>query len=167
MTETQSALERLIRGMRREMRLFEEFAAGEHRLNDLAKRKKWVEMQSLLEKLGGLAEKIERCEDERHVAYTSCKDKLKLEEGASFQTFVSRVPEKQRDALSGLHRDIKKKLLTIKSLSSGLIYYFACMQESIAQVLNEIFPHRKGKLYSPRGETRESQEEAVVVNQER
>jgi hypothetical protein len=76
------------------------------------------------------------------------------------------VPPHQREEISRLHREIKKKLLTIKSLSTGLIYYFACMQESIAQVLNEIFPHRKGKLYSPQGASRESKEEAVVVNHE-
>ena len=166
MTETQTLLQRLVREMRREMQLFDEFAAGENHLNDLAKKKRWSEMQLLLETLGGLAEKIEKCEERRHLAYSSCRSRMNLEETDGFRAFLAQVPEHQKQEFEELHREIKKKLLTIKSLSSGLIYYFACMQESIAQVLNEIFPHRKGKLYSPQGESRESKEEAVVVNHE-
>jgi len=166
MTETQTLLERLVREMRREMQLFDEFAKGENQLNDLAKKKRWSEMQLLLENLGGLAEKIEKCEEKRHLVYSSCRSRMNVAETDGFQAFLAQVPEERKEEFAVLHREIKKKLLTIKSLSSGLIYYFACMQESIAQVLNEIFPHRKGKIYSPRGESRESKEEAVVVNHE-
>jgi uncharacterized protein YdcH (DUF465 family) len=164
MTQTQSQLSKLIHTMKVEMKLFDEFADGENRLNDLAKKKKWAEMQSVLEELNGLAEKIEECEDTRNTVYTICKAEMKLKEDDGFQLFLAQVPEKHRETLAGLHAGLKKRLLAIKSLSSGLIYYFACMQDSIAQVLGEIFPHRKGKLYSPQGETKESSEEAVVVN---
>ena len=166
MTQTQSQLSKLIHAMKAEMKLFDEFAEGENRLNDLAKRKKWAEMQAVLEELGSLAEKIEECEDSRNAVYLSCKAEMNLKEDDGFALFLAQVPDKHRETLARLHAGLKKRLLAIKSLSSGLIYYFACMQDSIAQVLGEIFPHRKGTLYSPQGESKESSEAAVVVNHE-
>lgn len=166
MTQTQPQLSKLIHAMKAEMKLFDEFTEAENRLNDLAKKKRWAEMQAVLEVLNGLAEKIEECEDNRNTVYIACKAEMDLGEDDGFQLFLARVPEKHRKPLADLHAGLKKRLLAIKSLSSGLIYYFACMQDSIAQVLGEIFPHRKGKLYSPQGETKESSEAAVVVNHE-
>ena len=107
--------------MKAEMKLFDEFAAGENRLNDLAKKKKWAEMQAVLEELNGLAEKIEECEDNRNTAYIACKAKMNLKEDDGFQQFLAQVPEKHREPLAKLHAGLKKRLLAIKSLSSGLI----------------------------------------------
>jgi hypothetical protein len=152
--------------MREEIRFFDNFTVIEEKLNSLAKKKKWLEMQKVLEDLSHVAGLIEKTEERRNLLYLSCKDRFQLNEEDSFQSFLSKVPSDQRSILFELHRQIKKKLLKIKSLSSGLIYYFACMQDSIAQVLDEIFPHRKGKFYSRQGEARESNDHAVVINQQ-
>ncbi len=166
MNSNKALLEKLILEMREEIRLFDNFTMIEERLNSLAKKKKWLEMQKVLEDLNHVAGLIEKTEERRNLLYLSCKDRFQLSEEDSFQSFLSKVSSDQRSILAELHRQIKKKLLKIKSLSSGLIYYFACMQDSIAQVLDEIFPHRKGKFYSRQGETRESNDNAVVINQQ-
>ena len=125
MTQTQPLQVKLVHTMKAEMKLFDEFAKGENRLNDLVKKKKWAEMQAVLEELNVMAEKIEECEDIRDTLYTACKAEMDLNEDDTFQTFLAQVPEKQQEVLAELHTGLKKRLLTIKSLSSSLIYYFA------------------------------------------
>ncbi len=166
MNSNQTLLEKLMMEMRAEIQLFDNFTVIEERLNSLAKKKKWLEMQKVLDDLNHVAGEIEKTEERRNLLYLSCKNHFQLSEEDSFQSFLAKVPSDQRSILAELHHQIKKKLLKIKSLSSGLIYYFACMQDSIAQVLDEIFPHRKGKFYSRQGETTESNDHAVVINQQ-
>ena len=155
----------LKRQMKEEIRLFHRMVSLEEELNTRARKRDWLRLEGTLDSMNSLTTRIEEQEEKRHRAYHLLKDHLGLQETDAFTAVLAKLTEEQRESLSALHRETGRCLLTVKGLSNGLIYYFKCMYDSIDQVLCEIFPHRKGKIYSKKGDNNKKSEDPIVINQ--
>ncbi len=152
--------------MKAEVGLFRRFIDLGEELNSTVKDRDWTRLDSVLDRMSDVSGEIERTENDRHRCYEQLKQDLGLESHESFGALLSCLDEAPSRDLSALHGQIKQALLSLKSMSNGLFYYFKCMHDSVNQVLGEIFPHRKGKLYSHQGRAREGSEEAMMVDKE-
>jgi len=48
--------------------------------------------------------------------------------------------------------------------SAGLLnYYVQSMSDALRQILEELFPHRKGKMYSRTGKAKEPGDESLML----
>jgi hypothetical protein len=155
---------KLKRVMEEEIRLFDEFIQQEEGLNRLIKERDWNHVEAAFESLGLKAGCIENSEEKRSQVYNALKEQLELSKEDPFSALLSGLAVRQRHRLEVLQSKIKERLLKVKSISNGLIYYLRCMQESTDQILGALFPHRKGKIYSNTGHAAERGEDSVMIN---
>jgi hypothetical protein len=126
-------------------------------------KRKWTELNKEIDSLRQLAEKIETLEEDRIQAYQTLKSSLQVDDKESFTEIVSRLPAKDRDELLGLYRHLKAAVIRVKASAGLLNYYVQSMSEALRQILEELFPHRKGKMYSRTGKPKEPGDGSLML----
>jgi hypothetical protein len=164
MSKSNRLVGKLKRAMEDEIHVFDDFILQEESLNKLIKERDWGHVEAAFDKLSRTADRIESSEEKRSRLCGDLQMQLGLSEGESFGALLARLPSSLRKDLEEPQQSIKKRLLKVKSVSNGLIYYLRCMQESAGQIIDAVFPYRKGKLYSNDGRATQSSNGPVMVN---
>jgi hypothetical protein len=153
----------LKRTLRAEARSLKDFADLQKDLQLAISKRQWTELNREIESLRQLAEKIEILEEDRIQAYQTLKSSLQADDKESFTEIVSRLPAKDRDELLGLYRHLKAAVIRVKASAGLLNYYVQSMSDALRQILEELFPHRKGKMYSRTGKPKEPGDESLML----
>jgi hypothetical protein len=153
----------LKRALRAEARTLKDFADLEKSLQQAISKRKWTELNKEIDALRLLADKIETMEEDRARAYQALKDSLHAGKRESFLEIVARLPVEERDELLVLYRHLKAAVIRVRASAGLLNYYIQSMSEALRQILEELFPHRKGKLYSRSGKPKEAGDESLMM----
>jgi hypothetical protein len=140
-----------------------DFADLQKSLQQAISSRKWTELNNDIDALRQLADKIETLEEDRLQAYQSLKSSLKAKDKESFTEIVARLPAAERDELLGLYRHLKAAVIRVKASAGLLNYYVQSMSEALRQILEELFPHRKGKMYSRTGKPKAPGDESLML----
>jgi alanyl-tRNA synthetase len=153
----------LKRTLRAEARTLKDFADLQKDLQQAISKRQWTELNKEIDALRQLAEKIETLEEDRIQAYQMLKSSLQADDQESFAEIVSRLPAKERDELLVLYRHLKAAVIRVKASAGLLNYYVQSMSDALRQILEELFPHRKGKMYSRTGKAKEPGDESLML----
>ena len=153
----------LKRTLRAEARSLKDFAELQKGLQLAISKRQWTELSKEIDALRKLAEKIETLEEDRIEAYQMLKSSLHTGGEESFTQIVSRLPPKDRDELLSLYRHLKAAVIRVKASAGLLNYYVQSMSDALRQVLEELFPHRKGKMYSRTGKPKDPGDESIML----
>jgi ribosomal 50S subunit-associated protein YjgA (DUF615 family) len=153
----------LKRTLRAEARSLKDFAELQKGLQLSISKRQWTELSKEIDALRKLAEKIETLEKDRIGAYQLLKSSLHAEGEESFTQIVSRLPVEDRDELLSLYRHLKAAVIRVKASAGLLNYYVQSMSDALRQILEELFPHRKGKMYSRTGKPKEPGDESLML----
>ena len=153
--------------MCREKTLIETFIRREEKLSDQVKHRDWKKIEGHVDRMDRAAQEIEKVETERHSGYQKIRDIYSISDDRGFRSCISHAPEIMRQELSDLYSELRLALVRIRSLSRGLFYTFQGIQEYLDRILAEVYPHRRGRIYSSRGSTRDGADNPVVINQTR
>ena len=153
----------LKRTLRAEARSLKDFADLQKGLQQAISKRPWTELSKEIDALRQLAEKIETLEEDRIQAYQTLKSSLKADENDSFTEIVAHLPAKDRDELLALYRHLKAAVIRVKASAGLLNYYVQSMSDALRQILEELFPHRKGKMYSRTGKPKEPGDESLML----
>jgi len=153
----------LKRTLRAEARTLKDFAELQKGLQQAISKRQWTELNKEIEALRQLAEKIEILEEDRIQAYQTLKSSLHAGGEESFTEIVAHLPAKDRDELLTLYRHLKAAVIRVKASAGLLNYYLQSMSEALRQILEELFPHRKGKMYSRTGKPKEPGDESLML----
>jgi AAA+ ATPase superfamily predicted ATPase len=140
-----------------------DFADLQKDLQQAISKRQWTELNKEIDALRQLAEKIETLEEDRIQAYQTLKSSLQADDQESFIEIVSRLPAKERDELLVLYRHLKAAVIRVKASAGLLNYYVQSMSDALRQILEELFPHRKGKMYSRTGKAKEPGDESLML----
>jgi len=147
-----------------EISLFGNFLKLENSLNESVKSKNWEKVNKLLANLSDISVKVEKTEKKRHKTYIDLCGEYKIKTDMSFKSFIDHVPAKEKDDLNKLQKELAQTTKKVKKISIGMSSHFKYMCETINQLLEEIFPYRKGKIYSRQGKASEASSDPVVIN---
>ncbi|MBN2553824.1 MAG: flagellar export chaperone FlgN [Spirochaetales bacterium] len=153
----------LKRTLRAEARTLKDFAELQKGLQQAISKRQWTELNGEIDSLRVLADRIEALEEERIEAYRVLKSSLQAGDQESFSQIVARLPADERDELLGLYRHLKAAVIRVKASAGLLNYYVQSMSDALRQILEELFPHRKGKMYSRSGKPREPGDESIML----
>ena len=153
----------LKRALRAEARTLKDFAELQKSLQQAISKRQWTELNGEIDSLRLLADKIEALEEERIEAYQVLKSSLQAGDRESFSQIVARLPADERDELLGLYRHLKAAVIRVKASAGLLNYYVQSMSDALRQILEELFPHRKGKMYSRSGKPKEPGDESIML----
>jgi alanyl-tRNA synthetase len=153
----------LKRALRKETRTLKDYSDLQKSLQQAINKRKWTELNKEIDALRLLADKIEALEEDRIQAYQMLKGSLQAREREGFTEIVARLPAEDRDELIGLYRHLKAAVIRVKASAGLLNYYVQSMSEALRQILEELFPHRKGKMYSRTGKPKEAGDESLML----
>ena len=150
--------------MLEEAALLNDFAQKQEDLQKILSNRKWAESEGIIARLRALSYKIEKFEQKRYECFCSLRARAGPGKDESFSHVISNLPFSDRQELLNLYRKLKIAVIRVKGVSGRLGYYIRSLTESVSQVLEELFPYRKGKLYSRSGRARAVGDESIVVD---
>jgi hypothetical protein len=149
--------------LQQEARCLNDFAARQKSMQAAISRRKWTELDKEVAELKGLAEKIEALEDGRASAYKGLREALHARDREDFLQVVSRLPAADREELLAQYRHLKAAVIRVKASAGLLSYYVRSLSETLRAVLEEMLPHRKGRIYSRSGRAKQAGDESLVL----
>jgi hypothetical protein len=144
---------------------FTEFSGHEKRLQRCMLEKNWRELELILTGLERAASEITALEEARVRELERLRTEAGLPEDASFYEIIGRFPEPERSACSAAYRALKTEVYITKGVAENIGRYASSATGSLREMLDELYPHRRGKLYTKDGFTKSSRMDALVVNQ--
>ncbi len=151
--------------MEKETVLLARFADMQGHLQEIVVERRWTGLEKTIGSLQKLSERIEELEQKRYRLFCTLKASLGANENETFTQVISRLAFDERQEMMNLYRKLKIAVIRLKGRSGRLGYYVRILLDSTSQVLGELFPHRKGRLYSRFGRTKAAAEESIVLDQ--
>jgi len=166
MEEVIANSEKLVILMARESTILKEFlVSGIKIMSDLNERN-WNNLQIQLTVSRKLSHSIEEIETERNHTFECLKKSLNSEESANFFQVVFMLKSPIREELIDNFRNLKLALLHAQGVSWEIESYVSSAGGTIKELLNRVYPHRKGNIYSKKGAIRETDSHPMVLNKE-
>jgi len=158
--------EKLIQLMEDQHKVLKEFLEKERILRKKIDDRDWSSLQQTLSDLDRTSATMETLEQERHLAFQELRHQLGAHDWESFYQVTNRLPSEEAHQVNRVYRSLKLALIQVKGQSNGLESYLDTTTRTIKEVLNDVFPHKRGNLYNPRGRSLESNHQALFLNKQ-
>jgi hypothetical protein len=162
--KTASGVENLKELLNREVELLESFAREEQKLQSAIVDREWDRLEYIVNEMSEASERVLAVETERHECYTRVREELGCEAQDSFYDFASRLELGDRMEISELYRRLKVAVMRVQALTGGIGSYITSATSAIRDVLDELYPQRKGRIYSRAGHHTAPDDRAMVVD---
>jgi hypothetical protein len=154
----------LAKAMEVEAGLLNDYAARLQELQRTIGHRDWDGVQKDIACLRNLAGEVETAEAERVEAFRALKAERFLPAEESFDRVTERLEGPEREQLRELARRLKIGVVRVKGSSGLLGYYVRSALQARHQVLEELYPHRRGRLYSRSGRARSTADESLMLD---
>lgn len=144
--------------------VLEELAEEEAALQRAVAGRDWPAAESTIDGLRERADRFAGLEEVRHQAYREMLHSVGVTESVPFPVALGRLDDESRRRLTELYRRLKAALFRVRSVSEGLDAFVAALVTTTRGILDEIYPSRKGNLYSRSGQVAGREDWALVVN---
>ncbi len=162
----QIIIDQLAGVMKREAALLKKFALAEDKIMNALSSLNWSDLQTHLAVSRSLSRAVEETEQERNTLYEKFRKQSGAVESANFYQVVEHVPGPVQMELIERFRDLKLALLQAQGMNWKIEMYVASAGGTMKELMNRLFPHRKGTLYSKEGIVREAGNNPMVLNRE-
>lgn len=152
--------------LEKQSELLAEFRRKEAELQEAIIERDWPAMDAVIPELERLGDELEELEGQRAAAVAASKEELGLEADSPFPELLAKVEPQDRAELTSLYRTLQIAVLRVRNQTSGIDAYVRNSVRTANTVLGEIFPERKGTLYSRSGAHRPAHGTAIVLDHE-
>ncbi|MBN2351864.1 MAG: hypothetical protein JXD23_04775 [Spirochaetales bacterium] len=157
-------LENFIQSMKDEAGHLISFASLEEEMQRLVGERRWDGLENAILRLRKKSDAVDRSEEERVRSFQMLKVALGIPDNAGFFKLLPFIQEENRRTLTEAYRKLKLAVYAVKGATLRLSYYFQSYSETVKKIMGEIFPHRKGKLYSHTGRPTGTIDERLVLD---
>lgn len=130
--------------------------------------REWEDFDGLMETLNVYNSEFEILEQERTRIFSSVlnrSDSYHSEtEETSLYAFSARMPDEQRHALTDLYRELKIRILRVRYENGTLLKNLNEARAFAENFLSDVFPGRRGKLYTAKGTIAASDMRSMLLN---
>ena len=161
--QTTVLVETLKAQMDREGELFLAMSREMERLRDSVVQKKWTTGLAIAQDLERFARGIEDADCERDRTYTALCAGFGLAPESLFFSLLPRVDTAQRGPLEDSWRNLRTSLVRLATATNRMRYFAEALAGTLGSILEGVFPHRRGKIYSRRGKAT-SVNDALLVD---
>ncbi len=164
MTVTRES-EALVRFMAEEVDLLGRIAELEVRLKSCVLERNWKGLETALRRMNPIAQKLAQVEEERNLSFRKLQASLGLGEEAGLYHVVVLLPYDHRERLAEAYRRLKLSVIAIQGITGNIDAYLRNVTGEMQAVLSELYPFRKGKIYSRRGKSKPVESTPMVISQ--
>ncbi len=152
MDEPTNALVRTLKDrMDREAELFAELSREVEHLRESFHKKDWGPSLAITESIGRFARTIEDADAARDSQFESLRDSLDLPRETTMSGILPHLGDEPRAGLEDSWRALRMSVLRLKTATGRLRYSAETLADALNKILEEVFPYRKGKIYSRKG----------------
>lgn len=152
--------------LRKQNELLDSFGNLEHELQSAIIDRDWPTMDKVMPRLEHLSRDLEALERRRHDTVSKIKQAEGLNDAAPFSEVVLKAADDDRTELAELYRELQIAVLRVKNHTAGIDSYVRNSVRTANSVLGEVFPERKGTIYSRSGVQSPARSSAMVLNHE-
>ena len=154
---------RLRNVMRREEQLLEEFGREENDIREAMVRRDWPALEQGLGRLETLSTRIVETEEKRYALATALEDGTARDD-IHIEDDGRELPGEVENEIRRLREALRARLLRVRSRNNGLMSYASAKGAVVRQILEELVPERRGRLYTRRGLSREGRSQSLLLN---
>lgn len=126
----------------------------------------WKRLSKNMEQMEHLTGYIAALEKERYHLFSSLRREVGARSNAGFYTVVVHLDGPVQEELSALFRQMKGLVLQLQGVIWSIDAYTRTLSTTIYDILQQIFPHRRGTMYSKTGRKRSNESDPLVVNRQ-
>ena len=161
---TTAELDNLKYLLNQEVELLESFARQEQKLQDAIVDREWDRLEGIVNEMSDASQSVLSVEQERHDSYTRVRQEVGCPSDVGFYDFVAHLDLADRMEVSELYRRLKVAVMRVQALTGGIGSYITSATSAIRDVLDELYPERKGRIYSRAGHHAAPDDRAMVVD---
>ena len=156
--------EHLIIILGKEIELIDSFTVIENLIMDSVITNNWDNLESAIGQAEGLSKLIETLDRKREIHVETLRESSGEDESAHFYRLTAGLEIEQKDKINNLYRKLKLSVLDLQNMNWRINAYVATVTGIMKQTLKEIYPNRRGSLYSKSGTIREADSNPMVLN---
>ena len=147
----------------REAELFNGLGEEVQRLRDTFQQKSWGPSLALAENIERSSRAVEDADEARDRAFDALVQALDLPRETPLSAVFPLLPDLLRSQMEESWRGLRVAVVRLKTSTGRMRYSAETLASALNGILEEIFPYRKGRIYSRRG-TPTSVSGAVLVD---
>jgi len=124
----------------------------------------WDILESSIIQTQDIALDIEKLDIKREACVEQLRDELGEDKNAHFYHLTVNLNSDMKDKLNNLYRSLKLSVLNLRNINLRIDTYVGTVTGIMKQTLKEIYPNRRGSLYSRSGIIREADNNPMVLN---
>ena len=164
MIEATDNTENLIKILGKEIELVDSLTVAEGLIMDSVLNNNWDTLELAIKQAEGISGLIEALDRERDFHVERLRELSGEKSGAHFYRLNIGLEIEQRDRLNELYRKLKLSVLNLQNMNWRIDAYVGTVSGIMKQTLKEVYPNRRGSLYSKSGIIREAQSNPMVLN---
>ncbi|MCK5202171.1 MAG: hypothetical protein KAR21_27650 [Spirochaetales bacterium] len=164
MINTTDTAGHLIDIITKEIELIDSFTVVEASIMDSVINNNWDFLEAAITQAEGISGLIEALDRERDFHVEKLRESSGEDKSAHFYRLTARLETEQRDKLNELYRKLKLSVLNLQNMNWRIDAYVGTVTGIMKQTLKEIYPNRRGSLYSKSGTIREAESNPMVLN---
>ncbi len=149
--------------MDRETGIFHQMEREMESLRDSFQRKTWTSALATAQGMERFAALVGEADEARDQAFIRLCVATGVAPETPFSSVLSRMDAEPRGMLEEGWRDLRMAVVRLSTAASRMRYSAEALAGTLSRILEEIFPHRRGRIYSRRG-TATSVNDSLLVD---
>ena len=137
--------------MDREAAMFARLGEETERLREAMHAKAWSTGLAIAQSIERSAGAIEAADGDRDGAFVLLREHMALPQETAFSAVLPSLPDGTREELEESWRRLRSSIVRLKTATSRMRYSAEALADALNRILEQVFPYRRGKIYSRRG----------------
>jgi len=164
MLESLENIEQLIVILEKEIELIKTFTKIEGIIMDSIITNNWDILESNIEQTKDISRDIEKLDKARETCIELLREEVGEDINTHFYRLTVNLETGLKNKLNDLYRELKLSVLNLQNINWRIDTYVGTVTGIMKQTLKEIYPNRRGSLYSRSGIIREVDNNPMVLN---
>ena len=164
MMESLENTEQLIEILEKEIELVNSFTKVENSILDSVIANNWDVLEFSIDQTQDISLAIESLDKEREVCVELIRKELGEDSDTHFYHLTVNMESDKKNKINDLYRELKLSVLNLQNMNWRIDTYVGTVTGIMKQTLKEIYPNRRGSLYSRSGIIKEAESNPMVLN---
>lgn len=150
--------------MLKETALFELILAEETLMTMSIRERQWESLEKAIRSIDALENELKSVESARGLLFETLRDESGLDLDATFYQWAVHLPEAERSRITDLYRTLKGRAFAARAQGAAITNYLSESRTVLSGIMEELFPHKRGRIYDKRGGRKEAEMTRVVLD---
>lgn len=151
--------------MLKESALFELILAEENIMTLAIRQRKWENLEKAIRTIDAMETELSKIETDREILFEALRYESGLGADANFYQWAVHLPLDIRGEMTETYRGLKTRAFAARAQGTAIADYLSESKTVLAGIMEELFPHRRGRIYDRRGGRKEAEMTKVVLDQ--